>query len=74
MRTQSLLTPHLVTVKQVLLSFFSEEHGQDMVEYTLLIAALALATAGLMSGSSLETKGIFSTMTTALSSATISAS
>lgn len=59
---------------QSLLSLWRQEDGQDLIEYTLLIAFVALAATGLMSGTRLEAKGIFSTMTNVLSSATVSAS
>jgi Flp pilus assembly pilin Flp len=59
---------------QSLLSLWRQEDGQDLVEYTLLIAGVALAATGLMSGVRMEAKGILSTMNTVLSSATVSAS
>lgn len=43
-------------MKQFVLQFFSEEKGQDLVEYTLLLAFVCLASAALFiqAGASLE--------------------
>ncbi len=43
-----------------LINFCRHEDGQDLVEYSLLIACLALALVGLMTGTHFETKQIFS--------------
>ncbi len=40
-------------------SFFTDEQGQDLIEYTLLLAFVALATAALFSGAGTQLKEIF---------------
>jgi Flp pilus assembly pilin Flp len=37
-------------MKQLLSAFWNEEKGQEMVEYTLLVAFFALAGVGVLSG------------------------
>ena len=43
-------------MKNILINFMREEQGQDLVEYTLLLAFVALASAGLFiqAGTSIE--------------------
>jgi Flp pilus assembly pilin Flp len=55
-------------------SFYAEEGGQDLVEYALLLAFIALAAVGLLSGIRTESKGIWSTINSALVSASTTAS
>ncbi len=56
------------------MTFYREEDGQDLIEYSLLIAFVTLATVGLMADVRMEARGIISTMTVALTSATGAAS
>ena len=51
-----------------------EEDGQDMVEYSLLLAFIALAAVGLLSGIKVQIKGLFSTISSTLSSTNAAAS
>jgi len=49
-----------------LLTLCRHEDGQDLVEYSLLLACLALAMVGLITGTHLETKDIWSTLNSSL--------
>ena len=49
--------------------FWKEEDGQDLIEYTLLLAMVCLASAALMVGSGDAVHGIWSTTNNNLSSA-----
>jgi Flp pilus assembly pilin Flp len=55
-------------------SFCEGEGGQDMVEYSLLLAFIALAAVGLLSGIKIQVKGLWSTINSTLSSTNTSAS
>lgn len=48
---------------QLILTLLREEQGQDLIEYTLLIAFLALATASFFGMGNNAIKGIVSTST-----------
>jgi Flp pilus assembly pilin Flp len=50
-------------------SFWKEEQGQDLIEYTLLMAFVALASAALFHGVGGSIKGIWSQAATNLASA-----
>lgn len=54
--------------------FCDDEDGQDMVEYSLLLAFVAVAAVGLMSGIKSNIKGIYSTISSTLTSASTAAS
>jgi Flp pilus assembly pilin Flp len=49
-------------------AFWSEEGGQDMVEYSLLLAFIALAAIGLLSGVKSSINTIWTTINTNLAS------
>ena len=55
-------------------SFYKNEEGQDLIEYTLLLAFVALVAAGLFIQSGQSTSGIWSIANTKLSSASSAAS
>jgi Flp pilus assembly pilin Flp len=50
-------------------NFWNEEEGQDLIEYTLLMAFVALASAALFLGAGGSIQGIWSQTATNLSSA-----
>jgi Flp pilus assembly pilin Flp len=50
-------------------SFLADESGQDLIEYTLLISFVALASAGLFIGGGKSVKGIWTKASTQLSAA-----
>ena len=55
-------------------SFLNDEQGQDLIEYTLLMAFVALASAALFIGAGGSIKGIWSTSNSQLVAANTSAS
>jgi Flp pilus assembly pilin Flp len=55
-------------------NFLKDEQGQDLIEYTLLMAFVALASAALFLGAGGSIKGIWQTTNTQLSQANSSAS
>jgi pilus assembly protein Flp/PilA len=55
-------------------AFVHDESGQDMVEYALLLAFIALAVVGVLSGVKTQVKGIWSTISSTLSSTNTAAS
>jgi Flp pilus assembly pilin Flp len=54
--------------------FFNDESGQDLIEYTLLMAFVALASAALFIGAGGSIQGIWSATNSELSAANASAS
>jgi Flp pilus assembly pilin Flp len=50
-------------------NFWNEDQGQDLIEYTLLMAFVALASAALFLGAGSSIKGIWSQTATNLASA-----
>jgi Flp pilus assembly pilin Flp len=54
-------------------SFFDEESGQDLVEYSLLLAFLALATIGLLSNAQTSLTGLWGTVSTTINTANTTA-
>jgi Flp pilus assembly pilin Flp len=57
----------------MLLNFLRDEQGQDLVEYTLLLAFVALASAALFIGAGTAVSGIWVKASGALSNANASA-
>jgi Flp pilus assembly pilin Flp len=53
---------------------WKDEHGQDLVEYTLLLAFVAMASAALFIGAGGSISGIWTTSNTQLAAAATSAS
>jgi len=47
-------------MKKLIVSFIKEEGGQDLVEYSLLLAFVALASAALFIGAGTSVAGIWS--------------
>jgi Flp pilus assembly pilin Flp len=54
--------------------FLSEDAGQDLIEYTVLLAFVALASAALFIGAGKSIKGIWTTTNSQLAAAATSAS
>ena len=54
--------------------FWQEEQGQDLIEYTLLMAFVALASASLFIGAGGSIKGIWTTSNSQLAAANTQAS
>lgn len=61
-------------ISTMLLKFWKEEEGQDLVEYSLLLAFIALAAVGLLSGTRTTISGLWSTINSTLASASTVAS
>ena len=61
-------------MNQTLRRFFSDDQGQDLIEYTLLLAFVALASAALFIGAGNSVKGIWSLTNAQLAAANSSAS
>ena len=57
-----------------ILNFLLDDQGQDLIEYTLLLAFVALASAALFLGAGNSIKGIWSTTNSQLTAANTSAS
>jgi Flp pilus assembly pilin Flp len=55
-------------------TFWKDEQGQDMIEYTLLVAFVALASAALFIGAGSSIKGIWTSANTQLATANTQAS
>jgi Flp pilus assembly pilin Flp len=55
-------------------SFWNDEQGQDLIEYTLLMAFVALASAALFLGAGGSIKGIWAVTNTQLAAANTQAS
>ncbi len=55
-------------------AFWQEEDGQDMVEYALLLAFIALAAIAVMGGVSQKLNGLWTTINTQLTNANTAAS
>jgi Flp pilus assembly pilin Flp len=58
----------------LLRKFWNDEQGQDLIEYTLLMAFVALASAALFLGAGASIKGIWTTTNTQLTNANTQAS
>ena len=56
-------------MKTLLYNFVKDEQGQDLIEYTLLMAFVALASAALFLGAGGSIKGIWSTSNSQLAAA-----
>ena len=61
-------------MKNILIKLSKDEQGQDLIEYTLLIAFVALASAALFLGAGGTIKTIWTTTNTQLSNAATQAS
>ena len=59
---------------RVLWHFATDEQGQDLIEYTLLLAFVCLSAAGLFIGAGGSVKGIWTSANSRLAAANTSAS
>ena len=59
---------------KLLMTLFRDEQGQDLIEYTLLLAFVALASAALFIGAGNSVSGIWSVSNSQLVAANTSAS
>jgi Flp pilus assembly pilin Flp len=56
------------------MDFLRDEQGQDLIEYTLLMAFIALASAGIFTNAGKSIKGIWGVASNSLSTANAAAS
>lgn len=56
-------------MKTFMMNFVKDEQGQDLIEYTLLLAFVALASAALFMNAGTSVQGIWSVTSTKLSAA-----
>ena len=61
-------------MKTFINNFLKDEQGQDLIEYTLLLAFVALASAALFIGAGNSVKGIWTITNSQLAAANTSAS
>ena len=61
-------------ITSVLKAFWQEEDGQDLVEYSLLLAFIALAAVAVLGNVGTTIKGLWNTLNNQLSNANASAS
>lgn len=61
-------------MKKMLMRFVKEEQGQDLIEYTLLMAFIALASAAIFVNAGKSISGIWGVASNQLSNAASSAS
>jgi Flp pilus assembly pilin Flp len=61
-------------MKNMMMRFVKDEQGQDLIEYTLLMAFVALASAAIFINAGTSIKGIWNSASTQLSNAAVSAS
>ncbi len=61
-------------MKSALKAFWQEEDGQDMVEYALLLAFIALAAVSLLGGIKTQVKTIWNSVNASMTSAGTAAS
>jgi Flp pilus assembly pilin Flp len=61
-------------MNRVIVNFWNDEQGQDLIEYTLLLAFVALASAALFIGAGKSVSGIWSVGNSRLVAANTSAS
>lgn len=60
-------------MKNFIANFVKDEQGQDLIEYTLLLAFVALASAAVFLGAGGSIKGIWTTANTQLGTANTTA-
>lgn len=60
-------------MKNFVMAFLNDEQGQDLIEYTLLMAFVALASAALFIGAGGSVSGIWTSANTQLGSAATAA-
>jgi Flp pilus assembly pilin Flp len=56
-------------MKNMIMNFVRDEQGQDLIEYTLLMAFIALASAAIFTSAGTSIKGIWSTASSQLAAA-----
>ena len=62
-----------IAMKNFLYQLWTEEQGQDLIEYTLLLAFITLSVAGLMSKAGASANTVWTAASTTLSNAVVKA-
>jgi Flp pilus assembly pilin Flp len=62
------------TMSALFINFLLDENGQDLIEYTLLLAFVALSSAALFMNAGKSVKGVWSVANSQLATANLSAS
>jgi Flp pilus assembly pilin Flp len=62
------------TMKNIINNFIRDEQGQDLIEYTLLLAFVALASAALFVNAGTSVNGVWTTANSRLAAASTAAS
>ena len=60
-------------MKNMIMNFLKDEEGQDLIEYTLLMAFIALASAAIFVNAGTSINGIWSSASKQLSNAAVTA-
>ena len=60
-------------MKKLMMNFIQDEQGQDLIEYTLLMAFVCLTSAALFIGAGTSVTGIWSTTNSQLAAANVAA-
>jgi Flp pilus assembly pilin Flp len=68
------MTPLQIDIRNKVYELWAKEEGQDLIEYTILLAFLAVAVAGLLSGAGRSVTTVWSAARTTLSNAAAKAS
>jgi len=61
-------------MKKIMINFLKDEQGQDLIEYTLLMAFIALASAAIFTNAGKSVSGIWGSASTQLANAATAAS
>ena len=61
-------------MKKMIMNFVKDEQGQDLIEYTLLMAFIALASAAIFINAGSSVNAIWKSASTQLSNAAVTAS
>jgi Flp pilus assembly pilin Flp len=61
------------TMKNIITNFIRDEQGQDLIEYTLLLAFVALASAALFVNAGTSVSGVWTTANSRLAAASTAA-
>ena len=61
-------------MKKLLANLIDEEEGQDLIEYTLLLAFVVMSSAAILTGAGSSVKGVWTVANSRLAAANVAAS
>ena len=61
-------------MKKLLTNLIDEEEGQDLIEYTLLLAFVVMSSAAILTGAGSSVKGVWTVANSRLAAANVAAS